>query len=159
MWKGIPRKSRYYLSCSLQTHTHAHMHTFASAQLRSHNLRKNNVVQQFRLTLPEQLLKQFESFIKASAFGRRSKYTAGLVLPLLSKETFQCISMRTLMNHRAKFLMMRVCKRTWEQITPFLEDTLEGCSYCTFSFSARAQERLVLRSPSSVLLCLSPCSL
>ena len=52
-------------------------HIFASAQQRSHNLRENNVVQTVRLTLPEQLLKYVESFIKAPASGRRSQYTAG----------------------------------------------------------------------------------
>lgn len=75
MWKDLTEKPRYYCSGSstcLQACTHAHTHTctrntragthththaFASAQQRSHNLRENNVIQQFRLTLPEQLLK------------------------------------------------------------------------------------------------------
>lgn len=113
MWKELTRKSRYYLSCSfacLQTYTHTHTHThkcpFASAQQRTHNLRENNVVQQFCLTLPEQLLKYFESFIKAPASGR-SKYTAGLILSLLSKCMLRFISLRKLMNHRAQSLIIQ----------------------------------------------------
>lgn len=94
--------------------THSLMHTFASAQQRSHNLRESNVVPQFRLTLPEQLLKYFESFNKAPAFGR-SEYTAGLVLPLLSKWTLWLISVSKLENHRAKFLIARVCEGTWSK--------------------------------------------
>lgn len=49
----------------------------------------------FHLTLPEQLLKYLESFIKAPA-PVRSKYTAGITPPLLD----MCMCQWVCVNHK-----------------------------------------------------------